>query len=186
MNDVRTFLNIALFGAAAALAAPFGASAQSAGSLLDEARASLAAMKKSAAEVRKLAEGSKDSDRIKFDCVNESYQAMEQDLQLAQATVEAASGWGVDVAAAALKSVRGAQQQVNQHRTTANRCVGLADDEGIVPVGEESSIAAAGSASDDDDEPGAATSFDPLSAGGTTPTGSIPLSARAPAASPTK
>lgn len=183
---MRKFSNIALLSAAAVLVAPFGASAQSAGSLLDEARAALATMKKSAAEVRKLAEGSKDSDKIKFDCVNESHQAMEQDLQLAQATVEAASGWGVDVAAAALKSVRGAQQQMNQHRTTANRCVGLDDDEGITPVGEESTIAAAGDATSDDEDRDGATSFDPLAAGGTTPTGSIPLSARAPAASPTK
>ncbi|HWV39241.1 MAG TPA: hypothetical protein VN033_12300 [Vulgatibacter sp.] len=184
---MRTFLNIALIGAAAALVAPLGASAQTAGSLLDEARATLATMKNSAAEVRKMAEGTKDSDRIKFDCVNESYQAMEQDLQLAEATIEAAVGWGPDVADAALKSVRGTQQQFNEHRVTANRCVGLADDEGVVEVGEESTIAATDDAVTDDDEerdqPGA---FDPFAAGGTTPTGSIPLTARAPAASPTK
>lgn len=182
---MRTFLNFALLGAAAVLAAPSAASAQAASSLLDEARAALSTMKKSAAEVRKMADGAKDSDKIKFDCVNESHQAMEQDLQLAQATVEAASGWGVDVAAAALKSVRGTQQQMNQHRTAANRCVGLDDDAGIIEIGEDSTIAAADATSDEEGRDDA-TSFDPLAAGGTTPTGSIPLSARAPAASPTK
>jgi len=184
---VRTLWNIAPFCAAAVLAAPFGASAQSAGALLDEARASLATMKKSASEVRKLADGMKDSDRVKFDCVNESYQAMEQDVQLAQATVEAATGWGVDVAAAALKSVRGAQQQVNQHRTTANRCVGASDDEGVTPVGEDSTIASGTQgAADMADQANDGVSYDPFAISGTTPTGSIPLSARAPAASPTK
>ena len=184
---MRTLWNIAPFCAAAVLAAPFGASAQSAGALLDEARAALATMKKSASDVRKLADGTKDSDRIKYDCVNESYQAMEQDLQLAQATVDAATGWGVDVAAAALKSVRGTQQQVNQHRTAANRCVGAADDEGITPVGEDSTIAAGSQTpADAGSEARDGVSYDPFAMGGTTPTGSVPLAARAPAASPTK
>lgn len=180
---VRTTFAIATLGAALSIGAASGAHAQSAGSLLDQARASISTMKRSASEVRRLAEGAKDSDRIKYDCVNESFQSMQQDLQLAEATVEAAVGWGVDVAAAALKSVRGTQEQINEYRVNANRCVGAADDEGVEPVGEESTIATADEPADDDGEEAA---FDPFAFATLPASSSIPLAARAPAASPTK
>ncbi len=181
---------------ASALLLPFSAGAQSAGALLDEARVALSAMKQSTAQVQQLANEARDTDKVKYSCVNESHQAMQQSLHLAEATVHAAKGWGIDVADAALKSVRGAQEQVNRHRAAANRCVGVDEAEGAMEVGQDSTIGteraeSAVHAEDADavarlsgDEDG--VDYDPFAAGSAPAAGSVPLSARAPAASPIK
>ncbi|AKU91810.1 hypothetical protein [Vulgatibacter incomptus] len=181
--------NLSILIAAAVLAAPLASSAETPASLLEEARATITAMKQSTSQVRQLAtEQAKGSDKLKLNCVTERRDSMEQSVARAEATLDAANGWGLDVATAALQAVKSASQQVKLQRAEANRCVGIEDGAVLADSDEKAggtdastdALAAKGSRED------GTGWYNPLSDSATSPFGSVPLQRRLPAASPTK
>lgn len=146
-------------------------------------------MKQSQAAVQKLRSQAPKDDQLQVDCLQESTETIGENLSHAEATIQAAAGWGIDVAEAVLKSVMKAEAAVDEQRSQAYSCAGV-EDEGLLAREE-------GSEGQDERDEGEETkervakadepaSFDPFSIEASSRAGSVSLSNRAPAASPTK
>ena len=182
---LRSILPAALLAVVAF--SPAGAAAQTPETTLRQARDTVNSMKRSASKVRQLSSTIDSNDRVVADCVTESSQAIQQNVEQAEATIDAAVGWGPDVAAAVAKAVSEARTAVATERAQAFECAGVEDEEALADLeGEPSAEDDAEDRQELAEADREQDAFDPFARDVASGAGSVALSNRDPAASPTK